>query len=987
MEPLTLAAAAVAILKPYVAEAGKAAAAEVGGALPGRVRKLWDTLWAKLKQREASKEAADDFVKHPADEDTEASLRRQVRKILEEDSRLADGVGTLVEQIHAGGDVILSTVRESVLAPKSGIVIHGGKGGVHIRIELNQRGEFLRDITGTKTPSEDLKDTAEKYLQYLVDRYRYLDFRGLGVSDRVPLRLALQDLYVPLKASGQFPLSGGSDRQQAKLAGRRLAEGRQGEIGEHPAQPVDLAELLEKAGCLIILGDPGAGKTTFLKLMALHHATAASPETRLPLLVPLSAYANMLAERDVRLDDFVAEYLYTLGSDLKIEPMVKDALQAGRALVMLDGLDEVKDVSCRDTVVRRVVEFYTHHCDTGNKFVITSRIIGYGEVRPAAEGLVECTLLDFGDEDIEEFITRWTLAIEKGASGDTSVVAQEADRERRELMDAVRRNPGVRKLAANPLLLTILALMKRQGMTLPERRVELYAKYVEVLVSSWNRARGLDRASAPDLVPGETIRTLAPLALWMHEVNPGVGLVRRNRLVERLRTIYTERGEAAPEEAAARFLRDVGQYTGILLERGHGEYGFIHLTFEEYLAAIALAERAQQDVKPLISALESRLGDSAWQEVSLLAIDYLGLVQRRYEAATAVVRGLLSSGAGKPGEAAVLAGDAVCDLWPDGVTAEGRGKAVDRLLEIMRDDRTVGPTVRVEAGDTLARLGDPRFTAHAAYLPDEDLLGFIEVPAGRFKMGEGSEEHEVTLATYYIARYPVTNDQFRAFVGVGGYQDEKYWTEGHEAGVWRDGFAKCDWDETPRRGAYDFGEPFNLANHPVVGVTWYEAVAYCKWLSERLQDWDQGLARALRAEKLHITLPSEAQWEKAARSSDSRTYPWGDESDRNRANCEDTGIGTTSAVGCFPGGASPYGCEDMSGNVWEWTRSLYREYPYKPRPDREDFGAGTHVPWVLRGGSFIHSQRRVRCAYRSRNFPGDHSTRVGFRVVASPLSL
>jgi len=267
----------------------------------------------------------------------------------------------------------------------------------------------------------------------------------------------------------------------------------------------------------------------------------------LPVLVPLSAYANALAEGDVRLDDFIAAYFYdTVGDNLPIADVLDEAFKRGTAMVLLDGLDEVKDPSLRH-VVEHVANFYTLHRRTGNKFVLTSRIVGYRAVRPMAEGLHECTLIDFDDAEIETFVSRWTVAVERQAQGESAVAQADAERERRELLDAIRRNPGVRRLAANPLLLTILALMKRQGITLPERRVELYEQYVRTLLSSWNRARGLGRPPARDLDVVQTVRILAPLALWMHQENPGVGLVKREDLRRRLQAIYGERGEPDPE--------------------------------------------------------------------------------------------------------------------------------------------------------------------------------------------------------------------------------------------------------------------------------------------------------------------------------------------------------------------------------------------------------------------------------------------------------
>jgi formylglycine-generating enzyme required for sulfatase activity len=169
----------------------------------------------------------------------------------------------------------------------------------------------------------------------------------------------------------------------------------------------------------------------------------------------------------------------------------------------------------------------------------------------------------------------------------------------------------------------------------------------------------------------------------------------------------------------------------------------------------------------------------------------------------------------------------------------------------------------------------------------------------------------------------------------------------------------------------------------VVIVTWYEAVAFCRWLTERLRETGE-----LGADQ-EVRLPTEAEWEKAARGSDGRIYPWGNEADPNRANYNRTGIGTTSAVGCFPGGASPCGVEDLSGNVWEWTRSLWGEhwaepmfkYPYSLADGRENLEAeGLRV---LRGGAFGHSEGDLRCADRFSYDPDYWFDDLGFRVCVA----
>jgi len=292
-------------------------------------------------------------------------------------------------------------------------------------------------------------------------------------------------------------------------------------------------------------------------------------------------------------------------------------------------------------------------------------------------------------------------------------------------------------------------------------------------------------------------------------------------------------------------------------------------------------------------------------------------------------------------------------------------------LELMRSSR-LGSRERVAAGNALAQYGDPRFRADAWYLPDEPLLGFVEIPAGPFLMGsikvhdqDASDnelpQHEVVLPRYFIGRYPVTVGQFRAFVEASGHRPEG---EDHLHGP---------------------------LNHPAVGVTWYEALQYCHWLTERLRAWEAApalLASLLRQQGWEVTLPSETEWEKAARGSDGRIYPWGNAPDPNRANYDATGIYTTNAVGCFPDGASPYGVEELSGNVWEWTRSLYEDYPYptdkKALAEREDLQASKNQARVLRGGAFFNLHGYVRCASRGGDLPDFRYELSGCRVVVRP---
>jgi formylglycine-generating enzyme required for sulfatase activity len=849
----------------------------------------------------------------------------------------------------------------------------------------NLRGKSSASKAPRKSAPADLTQATEIYLNFLVERYRYLDFKGLGISDRVPLRLPLLEMYVPLKARVEAP--NGETWDRLRLAGRKPTEMEVGILGMRVSEPQPILDLMKAQDGLILLGDPGSGKSTFLKFLALCLATgqggALGLGERLPILLPLAAYATALSEGEIRLDRFIVQYYKQRGADVPLSEILEQYLVRGSVLFLLDGLDEIRDNSLRNTVVERVRDCYSTHRIAGNKFVITSRIVGYREVRPQAERLIECTVVDFGDEEIGAFAEKWTAALERAAGGDSPLAAQEAARERKELLDAANRNPGVRSLAANPLLLTILAVMKRQGWPLYERRAELYQTYIETLLRNWNLVRSLAGRSSRDLDLAGTLKVLAPLALWMHETSPEVGLVNEWDLYLKLERIFRERGFAEPEEATRHFLEDVRDHAALLVERGGRQYGFIHLTFQEYLAAVALAQKGQQEIGPVIDALAAHVGDPAWREVSLLTIGYIGVVQKRDEAASAVVQGLIARAAGKPEETMALAGRGIADAGIASVTAECRQAVVSALRISMRDGG-VRARHRVAAGRVLADLGDPR--AEVATL---DGMEFCWVPAGPFWMGSTNQnesllpnedpEHKVEISyNFFISRYPVTVAQFREYIA------------------------------TSKRAP---GKPDSLrgpSNAPVVWVSWNDAREFCVWLTGRWQT-----ATVLRQDWT-VILPSEAEWEKAARGgleipvkplvnpltglvagsklednpAPARRYPWGDEPDRERANYYDTELGEPSPVGCFPQGASLYGCEELSGNVWEWTRSLEGRYPYpsagRGRSRRED--PASSRPRVVRGGSFFDVSRYVRDDFRFRRVPDTRSDDIGFRVVLSPFS-
>jgi formylglycine-generating enzyme required for sulfatase activity len=365
-----------------------------------------------------------------------------------------------------------------------------------------------------------------------------------------------------------------------------------------------------------------------------------------------------------------------------------------------------------------------------------------------------------------------------------------------------------------------------------------------------------------------------------------------------------------------------------------------------------------------------RLGDSWWREVVLLEAGYLSTQGKRR--ATELVEAVMDcKQEPEPYHNLVLAAEAVRDVGRARLAGDLAGEIQTRLRQAFQtplkkgvDDLPVLVRRRAAAAEALARIESGVFGAQPAFwrLPHGEPV-WVEIPAGEFWMGgerydEEKPVHRVHLELFWISRVPVTNAQYQFFVEASGHGPPRHWEDGR-----------------PPRGQ---------ESHPVVHVSWHEALAYCRWLSE--------------VTGKPITLPSEAEWEKAARgAADKREYPWGDWQE-GRANTEELGLNDTTPVGIVPEGASPHGVLDMAGNVWEWTRSVWGPfderrsklelqfpYPYDPEDAREDLELDDNFVRVLRGGSFYLYQDLARCAFRYWVYPGDRDWYGGFRVVVSHL--
>ncbi len=486
------------------------------------------------------------------------------------------------------------------------------------------------------------------------------------------------------------------------------------------------------------------------------------------------------------------------------------------------------------------------------------------------------------------------------------------------------------------------------------------------------------------------------------------------------------------------FIQQIVERSGVLVEQAISRYGFAHRALHDYLAASAIVDQNSDAI------LLGRAAEERWREVILIAIR-----QVKPQARAEALLGALLSQSGECPASLALAGWSLAE----GVAVRPalRASVTERLVTALNEVGTAGdfglltsalitanstaardwicatltkrdsrmrqrvlgilpeldtqaasefipliarlitdveetPALRASAALALAKFNpelansDIWAALESALRPENDYalkaaaswawcelgryteLGLVKVPAGEFLMGSDKNkdsdaydnelpQHRLYLPTFYIARLPVTVGEWRAYCQASGHKPEY---------------------EVSLQGS---------DKHPAAFITWHESLAYAQWYG--------------------YCLPSEAEWEKAARGVDARIYPWGDSWQAGRANTREFWEtrpnkwllrlfrrevnAHTTPVGQFsPLGDSPYGCADMSGNVWEWTRSIYQPYPYQPTDGREELnGEGLRV---LRGGSFYNPRRDARCAARVRLTPVSWLDIVGFRVgVVSPI--
>jgi formylglycine-generating enzyme required for sulfatase activity len=725
-----------------------------------------------------------------------------------------------------------------------------------------------------------------KYLAWLREQTAWIDIRGLQVGAAKAYRFPIQDLYISLTTAGRNkPL-------EKTLESKRV----------------------------VIVGDPGSGKTTFLRRLAFEACSAtgtlAVAAPGFPVFIRIGELEDHIANCQGRKEagvpataesaDWLAHFLAAQRWDLDFDYFDRK-MHEEQTLVLLDGLDEAPDTRRRERMARLFENAIQRYRECG--FVVTTRPGAYQGLATLA-GFDQVKIDDLDDEAVRTFLRHWSAALYPGdAAG--------SEKHYQALLEAVTARPAIRRMARNPVMLTALAVVHWNDRRLPEQRSELYESILGWLTKA-RENEGRQRAE-------RCLILLGHLALGMQNESKGrVSHVGRRRAAELIAPQF--RDVPAPKRLAAaeHFLEQEEVDSGIILSRG-AMLEYWHLTFQEHLAARAMAGLTDAGQQKLLFE-QGNLYKPEWRESVLLFAGLLASKQGPEKLDGLFAAMLERQGAKLADRArcAGLMGAMLADVQPSGYELQDKryGQLLEKVMAIFDPERceSVPLKTRIEAAEALGQAGDPRLRENT----------WVRIPTGTFVMGEGDDAHEVELSEYEIGKYPVTVEEYEKYVEDGGPEPE-------------------EWDKQVL-----------YPNRPVVGVSWEDAVAYCKWAKVRL--------------------PTEAEWERAARGTEGRPYPWGGSwLDPTRANYDASETSAPTPVGIFPKGATPDGIQDMAGNVWEWVADWYAEQYPKEKCDPN--GPKTGTERVVRGASWSDFPEFLLASVRVRYVPVYRLNYIGFRCA------
>ncbi len=850
---------------------------------------------------------------------------------------------------------------------------------------------------------------------------------GLGESARDEMNPKVRSwLDLDVDAEGMQAIVDGI---QSKID-RRLDQDQDTEDGEH-SWYMEAQVAASAQSRFVLLGAPGGGKSSFLRHLTLCLAgelRRRADDNSVPARANLEAALN----HDWLLDAYTPIYVemrdlvqHDAFPPLPTQPngepelptcdhfwryihdqVLKDDLAPfaatlhqlcadGEVVLLLDGLDEAPHATDRNrrkqikALVASLVDTYPDL-----RIIISSRPHAYSrEDQWILPDFGRCALVPLGYTRLQQLAEALFPAVTPG----------EAEQEVSAFIEAVRSEKIELSMRGTPLFFTMLAALWLNAppgqRRLPQSKAELYRRSVDLLLDRWTRRRAPHPSVADNLgvTPVELRAVLETLACTVHEQsdpNNDTTVFRENALA----TLLYDAGVRAILQDISDYL---SQHVGILVSSAPGKFHFVHRSFQEHLAACELTHPQPEARRPEVEAdrrfpqgLLNRVLEhpNLWENVLKLAGDEL-LVQGREEQLWQLLAGLCEPYLKKRlSSESALSALQIADehaLLTRPVALDdtfGDGKHIlinhwNTLLHktatnVLTDIDNCSPEQRDVAGRLLGGGAFPGIDTRRGVgcrelgLPDIDWVFVSEADAVSGKRTFIYQEDEERVeAGFWIARYPITHAQFQAFFNADdGYHNPHWWQ----------GLAV----ETQDRGGPQT-QRFPYWNHPRERVSWYEAVAFCKWLTAKTEQTSDLLPSEFdRYQPWRITLPTEWQWEKAARGHDGRRYPWGDDYVSGHANIgerwTDAGkhyLAKSSAVGMYPPGISPYEIHDLSGNVWEWCLNEY-ENP-------EHTLVSGDATRVLRGGSWNGLAVVASALFRNGNLPHGQDYDVGFRVVVS----
>ena len=756
-------------------------------------------------------------------------------------------------------------------------------------IEKDLKGAIIdlyKDTSNTidkqKSPAIEKDETdISTYLNWIELRCGQMDLQRLASQ---PIIVGLPELFVPLYADDP---ERGYERQ-----GRGIPNPQEMEKKDYP--PVDIEELVQKNDYLLIEGEPGCGKTTLLKQIALKmKRKEITAEFHLPILIFLRDCIALFkgnGNKKYSAEEILEAYFHHHG-DMITCAAIKTYCERKKILFLIDGLDEVAE-EIRGGIIEAFAELRLKY---DIKMVLAGRQHGIVGEAMQCFGKKHVKVLPFNEGQIEQFITKWCTHIFIKRPDEGTKTASDLLRE-------TRMHHAVKALIENPLMLTTVCILYYEGERLPEQRAELYRKFVENLIHR--------RFREPDRI----LEVLKGMAFQMQE--SGKKGIDRNDAIAIIKKSFVQKKEESDKDYKRyieNLFNEFEPRCGLLrLEEGH--YRFWHLTFQEYLAAEYLVAGSND----LVKAIEPYLANPQYRETVRLYIGCLSLNQKTV--AATIIRNVLKRDDASIHEL-VLVGKALVDIKKERREDQLVGEVQKRYWEVINGG-TIKRNKKATLGEIIGWIGDER-----------DLCEFIGIKGGAYDLEDIGKQ--VEIKPFEIGKYPVSNIWFAEFVKDKGYQKRECWSDkGWEWKEKEEILIPMYWNE----------RKLNCPNLPVVGISWYEAEAFTRWLNASRY---RGITT--------YRLPTEEEWQAAAEGFDKRAYPWGPSFDAEKCNCSEgeDAIDSTSSVGILPAGDTQEGVSDLAGNVWEWTTSVVGSFR------------------VVRGGSWRFVAGLCRCANRDFRGHGD----------------